>query len=120
MLQFNNLTPHTINIRSEKGTEYVIRASGNIARVNVKQTIIDRKGNIPIIKNQWGEIEGLPDPEEDFIVIVSSLVLSRVPSWRKDVFAPDTGKTAIRFTAEDAPNPNLIGKIKAVTRLVSV
>ncbi|RME25645.1 MAG: hypothetical protein D6800_07370, partial [Candidatus Zixiibacteriota bacterium] len=55
-----------------------------------------------------GDVEGLPDPQDGTVYLVSSMVLSAVRG-RRDVVAPDTGPTAIRDET---------GRITAVTRLV--
>lgn len=81
-----NLTPHTVNIVTESGIiDYP--ASGRIARVSARTQVIGKLGNIPITRTVYGEVEGLPEPEEGVIYIVSSLVAQRVPE-RTDVFVP--------------------------------
>jgi len=101
------LVPHALNI-SVGGETITVEPSGDVARVSVKQEVVGEIDGIPVVKNVYGEVTGLPEPTEDTIYIVSGLVLSRVKG-RKDVFAPDTGATAIRNTE---------GQIEAVTRLV--
>ncbi|HRV02241.1 MAG TPA: hypothetical protein P5539_11170 [Mesotoga sp.] len=100
------LVPHALNI-SVGGETITVEPSGDVARVSVKQEVVGEIDGIPVVKNVYGEVTGLPEPTEDTIYIVSGLVLSRTK--RKDVFAPDTGATAIR---------NDKGQIEAVTRLV--
>lgn len=85
-----NLTPHKIRIiTGDKVNE--IEASGTIARVATKIISTD---NPIIFKQEFGEVENLPEPKENTIFIVSALVLARV-SERNDVFAPLTSQ-AIR------------------------
>ena len=108
-----NLTPHSINFilpynieigQDELGTpEYVteersysLPPSGTVARCNVdrekKDKIIDEidgwEITIPVTKTRFGEVEGLPEPQEGTIYIVSNLVAQAVPD-REDVFFPD-------------------------------
>lgn len=109
-----NLTPHAITLRLEGGkVEKTFIISGTQARVAVRATTRDSLINdgiqIPVIANEYGEVEGLPESREGTIYIVSALVLGRV-SGRSDVFAPDTGPTAVR---------NASGQIEAVTRLIA-
>lgn len=101
------LVPHAVIIKAGDET-IVVEPSGQIARVSVTQEVVGQVDGIPVVKNVYGEVTGLPEPKEDTIYIVSGLVLSRVKG-RKDVFAPDTGNTAIRNSA---------GQIEAVTRLI--
>ena len=82
-----NLTPHTVNIVTESGEIIDYPASGVLARVSARTQVIGKLGNIPITRTVYGEVEGLPEPEEGTIYIVSSLVAQRVPE-RTDVFVP--------------------------------
>ena len=88
-----NLTPHAIVIQGDDGTSVTIPPNGVVAR-------------------QFGEVTGLPETDE--ACLVSSLVFEAVrlqQPWRRRVYAPDTGATAIRDEA---------GRIIAVRRLVGL
>ena len=93
-MQFVNLTPHSIRVVLDGG-ELEIPPSGTVARVAVKQKLVGNIDGIPLVRNEWGSIEGLPEPKDGIVYIVSSLVLSRIRG-RTDVVAPDTGPSAIR------------------------
>lgn len=116
MTTWKNLTPHPIRIRRSDGSEIEIPPSGLVARVAVRQVVVGEVDGIPIVQNEYGPVEGLPDyvwappGEEQTRYIVSGLVLSRLND-RPDVFAPDTGPTAVRDER---------GQIVAVARLVAV
>lgn len=110
-----NLTPHSLVVRDR-----TFPPSGEVARVKMQETardtIVPGIGLIKTVTRTAGEVEGLPwyDDQGEAIYLVSSIVLDaviRTEPWRNDVYAPDTGATAIR---DDA------GQIVAVTRLVSV
>lgn len=101
-----NLTPHEIVIILASGAEVRIPPSGNIARVSTADVIVGEVDGIPVIRQQFGEVTGLP--EEGTPCLVSALVRAAVPG-RRGVYSPDTGPTAIR---------NDSGQIVAVTRLV--
>ncbi len=113
MLNFKkavNLTPHVINfiayynieiVQDEFGTSeyiteeriYPIEPSGTIARCKVERKEIDSfifgwDITIPLTKTRFGEVEGLPEPKEGVIYIVSNIVAQAVPH-RDDVFFPD-------------------------------
>ena len=104
-----NLTPHSIVIRRDDGSEVTLPPSGTVARVATVEEVIGHCPitGAPIVRRAFGEVHGLP--EEGVPCIVSALVASAVPG-RRGVFAPDTGPTAIR----DAD-----GRIVAVTRLIA-
>lgn len=110
-----NLTPHTINFVDGEGRPLVtVEPSGRVARVTantvttgevdvwadvfttIHEVLLSLDGaetpaetvGIPITGTTYGKVEGLPDPEEGTIYVVSSLVASRVPN-RTDVFIPN-------------------------------
>lgn len=82
-----NLTPHEINI--VVGDEKIsVKPSGNVARV--VECIVE---NGEIWGIAWSRIEhlrveGLPEPEEGTIYIVSSLVAQALKGKREDVYFP--------------------------------
>lgn len=80
-MKFRNFTPHSIVLNS--GENF---ASEGIARVKVSFTEADQDG---ICRQVFGEVEGLPQPEKNFKLIVSAMVLSA--SSREDLVAPATG-----------------------------
>jgi hypothetical protein len=122
-----NLTPHTIKVVVSDGYMDVLEIppSGKVARVSAKQYFYDYvevykpdpfgEGpeefreviplRIPVSKTVYGEVEGVPEPKEGMVYIVSSLVKQQLPD-RDDVVAPDTGPSAIREN----------GQVVAVTR----
>lgn len=88
-MMFVNLTPHAINFCDSEGkTVLTVNPSGSLARVSCKSMTIGEVDGIPVTTNSYGEVEGLPAPEEGVIYLVSSLVASRVPE-RDDVFIPN-------------------------------
>ena len=106
-----NLTPHAITLALPYGGSVTIPPSGRLARVTsqevvVGEVVVGAMQGAPIIKRQFGAVEGLPD--DGTPCLVSALVLSACPG-RAGVYAPDTGPTAIREN----------GQVVAVTRLVA-
>ncbi len=75
-----------------------IQPSGQVARVSATAqqvgTITIDGFDFPVVKTVFGEVTGLPEPQEDTVYIVSTLVLSAVQG-RNDLVAPNTG-AAIR------------------------
>lgn len=87
-----NLTPHTIHFFNDEGLNFVVPSSG-IARVGVTRrtvTQLDLEGGLKVDLNEksFGEVSGLPDPEEGVLYIVSALTAQAVPE-RTDVFVTD-------------------------------
>lgn len=80
-MKFINATPHSINLND--GT--VFEPSGIVPRVS--QEISEFNSDL-IATQSFGKVEGLPEPQEGVIFIVSAMVLSA--SNRKDLVAPAT------------------------------
>lgn len=89
-----NLTPHSINLMPEGvgGPVMTIHPSGQVARCVVSRrqvdTIIVDGLPVPVNRTQLGEVVGLPDPQDDTVYVVSSLVAQAVPD-RADVLIVD-------------------------------
>lgn len=80
-----NLTAHTI---TEVTSGQVFPASGKIARVKASTIKVGEHLGCPIYVSKFGELEGLPEPEEGVLYIISSLALNAVPDHRTDVVSP--------------------------------
>jgi hypothetical protein len=102
-----NLTPHEITVRLPDGSERVYPASGTVARVLTRETSAASLDGIPTAYRRTGKVEGLPSPLTG-PVLVSGMVIAELTGV-DNVFAPDTGSTAIR---------NAAGHVVAVTRLI--
>jgi hypothetical protein len=92
--KFVNLTPHEIVIVGEDGKEkLVIPPSGKVARVEVRQEIVEEISGIPVVRTLpvWVHI---PEPQEGVVYIVSSMVAQLLP-YRGDVIAPDTSPSGV-------------------------
>ncbi len=79
-MKFINLTPHAIKLNSGEVFE-----SKGIARVSASFTNFQDG----VCRQEFGEVEGLPEQEEGVCIIVSAMVLSA--SSRIDLVAPATG-----------------------------
>lgn len=106
-----NLTGHEITIECaspEQGgfpTRITIQPSGMIARceeILTGETVFS--GLVEV--SDLGPVQGLPEPVEGTNYIVSGIVLGQCRG-RKDVYAPDSGVTAIKDK----------GRVICVTRL---
>lgn len=105
-MQIKNLTPHVINVEFATGTlSFAPESEG--ARVRAEEKECAPVMGVPVISLTWGTTQGLPEPEKDVYLLVSTLVREANPS-RKDLLSPDAGPTAIREN----------GQVKAVRRFV--
>lgn len=90
-----NLTPHEIVFckdgDAERGYDYdvvkVVPACGLVARLTGKNNRIGEIDGIPIFKTVYGEVAGLPEPQDGVVYVVSTLVKQRCRD-RKDVLVP--------------------------------
>jgi hypothetical protein len=85
MEKYINLTTHDL---VEVTSGMVIKPSGTIARVKQSTTKVATHATIPIYSSIFGDVEGLPDPVEGTIYIVSSLTMNAIDSTRIDVVSP--------------------------------
>ena len=84
-MQLVNLTSHPIY---DVTTGTSVPASGVVARIKTNTTVVNRINEIPVYRSECTAIEGLPEPADGYIYIVSALVLEHTPSNRTDVVAP--------------------------------
>lgn len=68
-----NLTPHTINIVDEAGNKIADLLSEGEARAVQKNVSLGNLGDIPLVKTEFGEPIGLPEPSENTFYIVSAI-----------------------------------------------
>jgi hypothetical protein len=87
VMKIINLTPHTVNIVGEGACDLPPAPPGTEARVSSTTTEVRRVNGIPCSAVAYGEVQGLPEPEEGTIYVVSAMVRSAVPS-RTDVASP--------------------------------
>lgn len=84
---FVSLLPHTISVVCDDGTVRVIAPSGAVARCSVTDEIVDTIDSMYITRQTFGEVVGLPEPEEGVAFIVSRMVAAAVPE-RHDLYIP--------------------------------
>ena len=80
---FVNLTGHNINIAGK-----CIKPSGGLARCSEGITRIPDIEGVPLGVKTFSPTVGLPEPEEDIIYIVSTIVRIANPE-RRDIVSPD-------------------------------
>ena len=100
-----NLTPHSIVIVDEDGHGGTIEPTAPPARMTVTSVSAGSVAGIPLVRQEYGEIENLPEPADGVIYITSTMVAQR--AQRPDVVSPDTGPTAIRENGQIVAVRNL-------------
>ena len=84
-MEFINLTPHDLNLINEAGEPVLVKASGVLARCKVTTEKVGTVNGIKVNVSHFGDIEGLPAPEEGKIFIVSAMILTALNGTRPDV-----------------------------------
>ena len=84
---FVNLTPHALNVRKADGTFANIPPLGTVARRSVERVVVGSIDGITVYATKFGQLEGLPEPDEDAIYIVSALA-AQACAGRTDVLVP--------------------------------
>lgn len=79
-----NLTAHTI---TEITTGVSIPPSGRVARVKASTRKVAEFVGYPIFESTFGDVEGLPEPQEGIMYIVSALCMNAC-STRTDLLSP--------------------------------
>lgn len=82
-----NLCPHPIDLYINGVLNSTILPSGTIARCEQKQEYVETWLLIPITRQTFGKVTGLPAPKEGVRYIVSSRVADACPD-RKDLVVP--------------------------------
>ena len=109
-----NLTPHVLRLYADDMETVVVEIPPTVPAVrviSVPGALEDWGLPVPVAGvTQWGDIEGLPWPEEGVVFVVSLLVAQQ--ARRRDVRSPGSG-----------PNDRCVrdseGRIAGVTRLIA-
>ena len=93
--QLVNLTPHTINLVAEDGTQLLSLESQGVARVASTTEVVDQlqvgEVVVPQTHTTFGEVEGLPEQAPGVGYIVSNMIISALAQQgvrRDDLFTP--------------------------------
>ncbi len=91
---YRNLTPHALNVRALDGSTLVLPPSPNGAARVVYDRLPPEQVSIAghevqiSVAGSPREIVGLPEPEEDVILIVAKAVSDAAPAGRGDLMSP--------------------------------
>lgn len=98
-VRFVNLTPHSINVVRDDGSIALsIPPAGTVARVTTQQTVVTQLDGIDVVRTTFGDVDGLPAPQDGTVYVVSTLVLQALKANgvdRSDVVAPDTSPASV-------------------------
>ena len=84
-----NLTPHAITFLDENNSVLAtVEPSGVVARAALTRDRISEVHGIPVNPCSYGEVTGLPDPQDGTIYLVSALTAQACRN-RNDVFITD-------------------------------
>jgi hypothetical protein len=87
MANLVNLTPHSVTIHAPNGAVVTLPPSEGIARVATEATQVGTVDGFPVYREEYGEVTGLPEPQEGTHYIVSALVRAASPD-RGDLLSP--------------------------------
>lgn len=70
-----NLTPHEVKIVDGGNNVVAVFPSDGVAWVSQYDVLVDEINSIPVVKTEFGEVLGLPEPAEDTVFIVSRITV---------------------------------------------
>jgi len=83
-----NCTPHEVVVLRDNGTNFVVPVSGNVVRVQSTKVLVGLVDGVEVYKTSFGSVEGLPEPKDGVVYIVSTLCLTALGGSRNDCVAP--------------------------------
>ncbi len=73
---FKNFTPHAVKVLDDNNNIITeVSPEGIQVRISEKIHELPSVEGIPVVKKEYTDIEGLPEPQDNVILIVSILVL---------------------------------------------
>lgn len=86
-MEIVNLTKHVVTVVNNNNDVIDFQPSGVEARCKEIAMHVDEYNGIPVYETEYGEVEDLPEPTENTIYIVSTLVRLARPN-RTDLVSP--------------------------------
>lgn len=87
-MEIINLTPHPINVLDTENKEIITLESKGLARCTQETIVVGDINGIPLTSTTFGEVQDLPEEQEDKYYVVSRLVLVACKD-RKDLLVPN-------------------------------
>ena len=72
-MEIRNLTPHEVKVMDNDGNVIATFSSEGEARARQHDVLVGEIAGIPIVKTEFGEVTGLPEPAEGVVFIVSKI-----------------------------------------------
>jgi len=82
-----NATPHAVVLHRLDGSTVELPPCGVVPRVSSIAVPLGVLDGVPLVRHVYGEVEGLPAPEEGVVLIVSAMVRAACPD-RSDLVSP--------------------------------
>ena len=70
-----NLTPHEVKVLDDDDNVIAIFPSVGVARARQHDVPAGEIESIPVVKTEFGEVSGLPEPAEGIVYIVSRITI---------------------------------------------
>ena len=74
-MEIVNLTPHEVKIVDGGNNVVAVFPSDGVARASQHDVLVDEINSIPVVKTEFGEVLGLPEPTEGTVFIVSRITV---------------------------------------------
>lgn len=86
-MEIVNLTPHPLNIHLPSGEVKTYEPTGEVARVKTSSRQGGEVDGCPLFVTEYGDVEGLPPPQEGVRFVVSRMIAAACPE-RTDLLVP--------------------------------
>ncbi len=74
-MEIVNLTPHEVKIIGDDGNVVAVFPSAGVARASQHDVPAGEINSISVVKTEFGEVSGLPEPTEGVVFIVSRITV---------------------------------------------
>ena len=74
-MRVTNLTPHEVKVVDDGNNVVVTFPSSGVARAHQHDVLVSEIDSIPVVKTEFGEVLGLPEPAEGVAYIVSRITI---------------------------------------------
>lgn len=74
-IEIINLTPHKIMLLNEKYDLLQVIESSGVARATEKKEVVSELGGVKLYKTTFEDVQGLPEPSENIVYVVSRIIL---------------------------------------------
>ncbi len=86
-MKYSNFAPHDVNLLNSEGSIFRTFPTEGNARIEEKIIASQLLSGLRTVQVEFGKVKNLPQPEENTLYIVSSMVFNALPN-RKDLCVP--------------------------------